>query len=62
MVRAVGQDTFQPRIGFKTRYGMVANPFAKGATAMTGEDLSATIESTVRANQYYRIFRVKNLT
>ena len=30
MVRAVGQDTFQPKIGFKTRYGMVANPFAEG--------------------------------
>jgi len=62
LVRAIGQDTFQPRIGFKTRYGMVANPFAKGATAMTGDDLSATIEATVRANQYYRIFRVRNLT
>ena len=32
MVRAVGQDTFQPKIGFKTRYGMVANPFAEGTT------------------------------
>ena len=32
MVRAVDQDTFQPKIGFKTRYGMVANPFAQGAT------------------------------
>jgi hypothetical protein len=62
MVRAVGQDTFQPRIGFKTRYGMVANPFAKGLTAMTGNELNTTIESTVRANQYYRIFKVKNLT
>ena len=33
MVRAVGQDTFQPKIGFKTRYGIVANPFANGTTA-----------------------------
>ena len=32
MVRAVGENTFQPKIGFKTRYGMVANPFAEGTT------------------------------
>ena len=36
MVRAVGQDTFQPKIGFKTRYGMVANPFAEGTSAQLG--------------------------
>jgi hypothetical protein len=56
MVRAIGQDTFQPKIGFKTRYGMVANPFARG--------LSATDAGTIgdRTNQYYRIFRVRNLT
>ena len=36
MVRAVGQDTFQPKIGFKTRYGIVANPFAQGTTAGSG--------------------------
>ena len=53
MVRAVGQDDFQPRIGFKTRYGMVANPFAGGASgAETG---------TNRQNQYYRIFAVENI-
>ena len=58
MVRAVGQDTFQPRIGFKTRYGMVANPFATAA----GDGL--VIDRNVNANAaniYYRIFRVKNL-
>jgi hypothetical protein len=60
MVRAIGQDTFQPKIGFKTRYGMVANPFAKGLTQLS--DLSDSITDTVRANQYYRIFRVRNLT
>ena len=60
MVRAIGQDTFQPKIGFKTRYGMVANPFAKGLDALT--DLSESITDTVRSNQYYRIFRVRNLT
>ena len=60
MVRAIGQDTFQPKIGFKTRYGMVANPFAKGLTALT--DLGDSITDTVRSNNYYRIFRVRNLT
>lgn len=54
MVRAIGQDTFQPKIGFKTRYGMVANPYAEGTTAGLGV-------LTRRANQYYRIFRVRNL-
>ena len=60
MVRAVGQDTFQPKIGFKTRYGMVANPFAKGLSQLS--DLTDSITDTVRSNQYYRIFRVRNLT
>ena len=54
MVRAVGQDTFQPKIGFKTRYGMVANPFAEGTTAGVGA-------LTVNANRYYRRVKVQNL-
>jgi hypothetical protein len=54
MVRAVDQYTFQPKIGFKTRYGMVANPFARGITKGDGR-LDA------RTNVYYRIFQVKNL-
>jgi hypothetical protein len=54
MVRAVDQFTFQPKIGFKTRYGMVANPFATGLTSGNGA-LNA------RSNVYYRIFQVKNL-
>lgn len=54
MVRAVDQDTFQPKIGFKTRYGMVANPFAQGATA----GLGALTENT---NVYYRRVLVNNL-
>jgi hypothetical protein len=54
MVRAVDQFTFQPKIGFKTRYGMVANPFATGLTTGNGA-LNA------RSNVYYRIFQVKNL-
>ena len=54
MVRAVGEDTFQPKIGFKTRYGMVANPFANTTDFTTqGNGLSG--------NQYYRLFAVKNL-
>ena len=61
MVRAIGQDNFQPKIGFKTRYGMVANPFAKGIDAIADADVAATIAATARANQYYRIFRVRNL-
>jgi len=53
MVRAVAEDSFQPKIGFKTRYGMVSNPFV-GATASDGL-------ATARTNQYYRIFRVDDL-
>jgi hypothetical protein len=55
MVRAVGEDTFQPKIGFKTRYGMVANPFAQGGTAGNG-----TI-SFNNKNVYYRLVAVSNL-
>ena len=54
VVRAVDQFTFQPKIGFKTRYGMVANPFAEGTNVGMGV-LNA------RANKYYRIFAVQNL-
>jgi hypothetical protein len=55
MVRAVDPDTFQPKIGFKTRYGMVANPFVLNGGTPDGEALTANL------NQYYRIFRVVNL-
>ena len=54
MVRAVDHDSFQPKIGFKTRYGMVANPFAEGATAGLGA-------LTKDSNTYYRRILVKNL-
>jgi len=67
MVRAVHQDTFQPKIGFKTRYGLVRNPFAEG----TGQ-ISSTADydiynqalgtaSSRHKNVYYRIVRVNNL-
>ena len=54
MVRAVGEHTFQPKIGFKTRYGLTANPFAQGLTAGAGA-LNAN------SNVYYRRVMVKNL-
>jgi hypothetical protein len=54
MVRAVDQSTFQPKVGFKTRYGMVANPFAQGATAGAGA-------VTFNTNVYYRRVIVNNL-
>ena len=54
MVRAVDTGTFQPKIGFKTRYGLVANPFAEG----TSQGLGAL---TVQSNNYYRSFVVANL-
>ena len=52
MVRAVGENSFQPKIGFKTRYGMVGNPFA-----------TASGPGTIAAgtNYYYRIVKVSNL-
>ena len=53
MVRAVGENDFQPRIGFKTRYGMVTNPFVGSAAA---DDTGSN-----RANQYFRIFAVHNI-
>jgi hypothetical protein len=54
MVRAVDTGTFQPKIGFKTRYGLVANPFAEG----TSQGLGAL---TVQSNNYYRSFRIANI-
>jgi len=53
MVRAIGENTFQPKIGFKTRYGMASNPFV-GSTPTDGL-------ATAKTNQYYRIFRVDNI-
>ena len=59
MVRAIGPDTFQPKIGFKTRYGMVLNPFAKGDTALSNSD--PTNAGNLSTNVYYRRVRVTNL-
>ncbi len=55
MVRAVGENSFQPKIGFKTRYGMVANPFARGSAAANDGAI------TNNTNQYYRRVLVSNL-
>jgi len=52
MVRAVGENNFQPKIGFKTRYGMIANPFVEASPDGIG---------TARQNQYFRIMRVDNI-
>ena len=54
MVRAVGENSFQPKIGFKTRYGLVANPFAEGTVQGQGK-------LTINNNRYYRRVAVKNL-
>ena len=54
MVRAVDTNNFQPKIGFKTRYGLVANPFAEGTTQGNGA-------LTVLSNNYYRAFKIANL-
>jgi len=54
MVRAVGENSFQPKIGFKTRYGMVSNPFAAGGSQGNGA-------LTANANVYYRRVLVSNL-
>lgn len=54
MMRAVDPDSFQPKIAFQTRYGMIANPFSQGASAVTGA-------LTTDANVYYRRVRVTNI-
>ena len=56
MVRAVGQDTFQPKIGFKTRYGIVENPFSQGDATSQGLGVL-----TRNKNRYYRRVKVTNL-
>jgi hypothetical protein len=55
MVRAFGENTFQPKIGFKTRYGVVANPFARGLSDTNAGALA------INTNEYYRRVRVNNL-
>ena len=54
MVRAVDTNTFQPKIGFKTRYGLVANPFAEGTSQGSGA-------LTAKSNVYYRAMKIANI-
>ena len=60
MVRAVGQDSFQPKIGFKTRYGLVANPFAETG-AISGAATAVNDAGSADSNRYYRRVQVANL-
>ena len=60
MVRAVGQDTFQPKIGFKTRYGLVANPFAETGAA-SGAVSAVNDAGSANSNRYYQRVKVANL-
>ena len=57
MVRAIDETTFQPKIGFKTRYGLQANPFATGS----GNTVTATGIGSARSNRFFRIFAVDNI-
>jgi hypothetical protein len=59
MVRAVGENTFQPKIGFKTRYGLVANPFAEGK--LDSGAATALGQISTNSNRYYRRVQVSNL-
>ncbi len=64
MVRAVGENTFQPKIGFKTRYGMAANPFAAAGAASAGfpaSGLNSDASLDANTNAYYRRVKVNNL-
>jgi hypothetical protein len=56
MVRAVGENTFQPKIGFKTRYGVVENPFARGTSV-----INAAGALSADSNEYYRKVVINNL-
>ena len=58
MVRAVGENTFQPKIGFKTRYGIAANPFHTGTVAASTDGAISISSAT---NKYYRKVKVSNL-
>jgi len=60
MVRAVGQDTFQPKIGFKTRYGLVANPFAETGAA-SGAVAAVNTSGNANSNRYYQRVQVANI-
>jgi hypothetical protein len=58
MVRSVSDQTFQPNIGFKTRYGLIANPFAEGPSGPYNQGLGRLADNS---NRYYRRVRIENL-
>jgi len=61
MVRAVGENTFQPKIGFKTRYGMAANPFAAAGAVAAGDTVNTDASLDANTNAWYRRVQVTNL-
>ena len=61
MVRAVGENSFQPKIGFKTRYGLAANPFAAAGAVAAGDTVNADASLDANTNAWYRRVKVSNL-
>ena len=61
MVRAVGENSFQPKIGFKTRYGMAANPFAAAGAVAAGDTQNTDASLDANTNAWYRRVKVTNL-
>ena len=61
MVRAVGENSFQPKIGFKTRYGLAANPFAAAGGASAGDTVNTDASLDANTNAWYRRVKVSNL-
>jgi len=61
MVRAVGENTFQPKIGFKTRYGLAANPFAASGAVAAGDTVNSDASLDANTNAWYRRVKVTNL-
>jgi hypothetical protein len=61
MVRAVGENSFQPKIGFKTRYGLAANPFAGAGAVAAGDTVNTDASIDANTNAWYRRVKVSNL-
>jgi hypothetical protein len=61
MVRAVGENSFQPKIGFKTRYGLAANPFAAAGAVAAADTVNTDASLDANTNAWYRRVKVANL-
>ena len=61
MVRAVGESSFQPKIGFKTRYGLAANPFAAKGAVAAGDTVNSDASLDANTNAWYRRVKVTNM-